>query len=87
MNINLHIERLILDGLPLEPHQGPLVRAAVAAALGRLLAEGGLSPQLAAGGALPSVRAAALRLGAGVAPAQVGQQIAHAVYGGIGETR
>ena len=29
MNIDLHIERLILDGLPIEHNQGSLVKSAV----------------------------------------------------------
>ena len=37
MNINLHIERLILDGLPITRQQGPHVQAAVEAELTRLL--------------------------------------------------
>ena len=41
-NIHLHIERLILDGLPIERAQGPHVQAAVEAELARLLTENGL---------------------------------------------
>ena len=42
-NIHLHIERLILDGLPIERAQGPHVQAAVEAELSRLLTENGLA--------------------------------------------
>ena len=31
MNVNLHIERLVLDGIPLGPGQRPQLRAAVEA--------------------------------------------------------
>jgi hypothetical protein len=86
MNVNLRIERLILDGLPLTRGQGPQVQAAVEAELARLLTAHGLAPSLEAGGALPSVRAGALELQAGSTPAQIGQQIAQAVYGGIGQS-
>ena len=41
MNINLHIERLILDGLPIEPRQRAQVQAAVEAELARLLRPAG----------------------------------------------
>jgi hypothetical protein len=85
MHIHVHIERLILDGLPITHHQGALVQAAVEAELGRLLAERGLAPGLQAGGALPSVRADAVQLQAGNTPTQIGQQIGQAVFGGIGE--
>jgi hypothetical protein len=85
MNINLHIERLILDGLPIANGQGPLVQAAVEAELGRLLGAEGLHPSLQSGIAVPSVRADAVSLNAGSNPTQIGQQIARAVYGGIGQ--
>jgi hypothetical protein len=85
MNINLRIERLILDGLPIAPAQSALVQAAVEAELGRLLTAGGLHAGLHSGIALPSLRANALQLNAGSNPTQIGQQIAQAVYGGIGQ--
>jgi hypothetical protein len=87
MNINLHIERLILDGLPVTRAQGALVQAAVEAELARMLTERGLAARLQAGGAVPSVRADAMQLTVGSTPTQMGQQIAQAVYGGIGNTR
>jgi sirohydrochlorin ferrochelatase len=85
--INLHIERLVLEGLELGPGQGDLVRAAVAAELARLLTEGGLTSQFQSGVALPSVRAGTIRIAPASEPAQLGGQIAQAVYGGIGEMR
>jgi hypothetical protein len=84
MNINLHIERLILDGLPLTGNQGALLQAAVEAELARLLTESGLAPNLQAGGAFPSLRASGMQVQAQSTPAQIGAQIAQAVYGGIG---
>jgi hypothetical protein len=86
MQMNIHIERLILDGLPLTRNQGALVQAAVEAELGRLLTERGLAASVQAGGALPSVRADAMQLKADSTPAQMGQQIAQAVYGGLGQS-
>ena len=85
MNINLHIERLILDGLAVAPAHRALVQAAVEAELSRLLTAGGLHASLQSGIALPSVRAGALQLNADSNPKQIGQQIARAVYGGIGQ--
>ncbi len=83
MNIELHIERLILDGLPIERSQGPHLQAAVEAELTRLLASG-LSPELIAGGAVPSVPAGNISLAGQSSPAQLGRQIARAVHRGIG---
>ncbi|MCL4705846.1 hypothetical protein KJ068_11830 [bacterium] len=87
MNINLHIERLILDGLPVTRGQSPLVQAVVETELSRLLSERGLASSLQSGGAMPSVRGGGIQLAAKSNPSQIGQQIAQAVYSGIGETR
>jgi hypothetical protein len=87
MNINLHIERLILDGLPIGSGQGALVQAAVEAELARLLVQGGIATSLQSDGAVPSVRADAIQLTAQSTPAQMGQQIAQSVYAGMGKTR
>lgn len=84
MNIRLHIERLILDGVPLEAGGTTRLQAAVESELGRLLAEGGLSTEMQTGIALPSVRAGDVRLGEQASPIQMGGQIARAVYTGIG---
>ena len=81
--IKVHIERLVLEGLPVERSQGPQVQAAVEAELSRLMSEGGLAPELASGGAVPSVRAESIRFNGGN-PAQMGRQIARSVYGGMG---
>lgn len=83
MNINLHIERLVLDGVPVTRSQGPLLQAAVEAELARLLAIDGLSPDLAAGGAHPHIKAGNIQLANNSNPNQLGQQIARAVHGGI----
>jgi len=84
MNINLSIERLILDGIAIPHVQRPLLQAAVEAELGRLLTENGLSAELMAGGAMPHISASAIHLTSDASPTQMGQQIAQAVYRGIG---
>jgi len=82
MTTKLHIERLVLEGLPITRSQGPLVQAAVEAELSRLLIEGGLSPKFASGGAVPSLSADSITLTNG-GPAQMGRQIARSVYVGM----
>lgn len=84
MNISVHIERLILDGLPLAPDQRRLLQAAVEAELASLLASRGLAPGLLAGGAVPSLPADSIALTNDGDPTRLGHQIARAVYGGIG---
>lgn len=85
MKINLHIDRLILDGIDLPHAQRPVLQAAVEAELGRLLAEGGVGTDLAGGGAVPSVKAGGFEMGGEGNPDQLGTQIARSVYGGIGK--
>lgn len=80
MRIDVHIDRLILEGLPLTRHQGPLVQAAVKQELARLLAADGLSEEARAGGAVAHVKAAGFELREGDHPRRLGQQIARSVY-------
>ncbi len=87
MNVSIHIERLILDGLSLSHTQRPLVQAAVEAELARLVAAQGISPSLQAGGALPSVPVGSIQLTSDGNPRMLGQKIAQAVYGEIGGGR
>jgi len=84
MAIELRIDRLILEGLPLSAAQGALVQRAVEQELARLLAEGGLAESWHAGGALPLVQAAGITLAPGGSPAEMGAQIARSVYSGLG---
>ncbi len=87
MNINVSIERLILDGISLPHSQRPLVQAAMEAELACLLAANGLAWHLMAGGTLPIVPGTSLQLTSNENPNTLGQQIAQAVYGGIGGNR
>jgi hypothetical protein len=80
MKINLHIERLVLDGLPVGSHQGALIQSAIEAELARLLAGNGLEPELVSGGALGSLRAGGIRLEQDSTAPQLGEQIAGAVH-------
>lgn len=84
MNIQLHIERLVLDGLPLTRREGALVQAAVETELARLLTAEGLPPVLAGGGMTPSLAAPAITFAPGGGPAALGAQIAHSVYRSLG---
>jgi hypothetical protein len=84
LNIELKIERLVLDGLAATPRERAQIRAAAEAELSRLLSEGGLARELAAGGAVPTLAAGTVRLADDRNPWQLGEQIARAVYEGIG---
>jgi hypothetical protein len=83
MNLRIHIDRLVLHGLPVSRASGALVQANVEAELARLFVEGGLAPGLLSAGAIPSVTGGAISLAASDRPVMLGQKIAQAVYGGI----
>lgn len=85
MNIQVHIERLILDGVTIAPSQRHLLQSTVESELARLLTNGGVASGLAGGVALPQVSASDIQLAGGNDPVQLGRQIAQSVYGGIGQ--
>jgi hypothetical protein len=82
-NIQIYIDRLILDGISVPHSQRPLLQAAVEAELGRLLAEGGIGGEWRSGGAVPSLSTPAIQLSPDSNPTQWGHQIAQSVYRGI----
>ncbi len=83
MNIDVRIDHLVLDGLPVGPGQGQLVRAAVEAELTRLFAAGGASAGLARGGDRPDARGVAISFNTDDTPATLGARIGRAIHGGI----
>ncbi|MDC8448248.1 MAG: hypothetical protein LV473_07810 [Nitrospira sp.] len=84
MNVNLRIDRLVLDGMEIAPEQCPVLQAAVETELSRLLTEGGLSPSLARGVAVPRLSARDIPMASASSPTELGHRIAQSVYGGIG---
>jgi hypothetical protein len=84
MNVRLHIERLVLDGLDLRVGDRAKLQAAVEAELARLLGEGGLAPGLLAGGAVPALRGGPLPMPGKGGAAGLGEGIAQSVFSGIG---
>jgi len=84
MNITLHIERLVLEGLSLSPGDDPLLKAAVEAELAHLLGNRGLGDAARSSGATYRVRPADIQSPNNGSAAQLGKHIAAAVYEGIG---
>lgn len=84
MNLELHIERLVLRGVDLGPGDPDEVRAAATRTLIELFERGGLAPSLVQGGARPSLGAARMSLPPGVGPRRLGTGIAEAVYRVVG---
>ncbi len=80
MNINLHIDQLILDGISIEPHQRAELKTAVESELNRLLIpnETRLTMQSS-----NKVQTGLITFNMHSRPFKLGQQIAQSVYGGI----
>ncbi len=87
MKITLHIERLVLDGIPVSRTQSNKVRVAVENELTRLLASGGLVRELRSSLAVPSLRGGNMKVAKGSRPDDVGSAIARSVYAEIGTRR
>jgi hypothetical protein len=83
MKVNLHIDRLVLDGVGLEPHQRAGLKAAVEAELAGSLAGNGLASGLQEGGSLNRVRGASINIGEKNEASGLGRQIARSIHGGI----
>lgn len=81
-SVNLHIERLVIEGLPLGAHEGPLVQAAIEAELGRLFGDNTFARDGLHSWDMPLVRAEPM-VAAGGSSDALGAQIGQAIYGGI----
>jgi len=86
MNVRLHIDRLVLDGMLLSAADRPHLQAAIESELARLIAARGLSPELARGISVPVLRAPHVITRPEKA-AQFGASIAGAVYGAVGAAK
>jgi hypothetical protein len=82
--VTLHIDRLVLDGIDLASGQEAAVEAAIEHELTRLLTEAHIAGRLSQPTAQPLATAPALALGAPLAPAALGCDIASAIVRGIG---
>jgi hypothetical protein len=95
MNVIVHIERLVLDGLPVTSAQLPLLEAAVEAELVRRLVDGDLVMGIPPGGALsraaasgqglfvPQLAPGTIHLRTPADARALGGQIAQAVHTGL----
>jgi hypothetical protein len=81
MNINLHIERLVIDGSLVADGQGPFVQAAVADELARLLSSNGLA--VASAGNEVSLNAGEIHCQPKTFAGQLGQKIGRSVFASL----
>lgn len=80
MNVNLQIDRLILDGIDLTPSQRAHLQSTISAELTQLFIVQGLPSQWENGGAIASLPSGKLEVSQGIDPSQMGQQIAQQIY-------
>jgi hypothetical protein len=80
--VNVHIERLILDGLSIPYHHQEQLQAAVETELGNLFTNK-LPESLMQCSALSEISAGDIQLTDESDPVSVGKEIGRAVYGGI----
>ncbi len=83
MNITIHIERLVLEGVPMDYGQREALQAAIEEELVKRLSTTKLAPGLLAGGALAYLRGGDMQLSSDMQPPQMGQHIAQAIVEGL----
>ena len=84
MNINLHIERMILDGLPMSDDQRALVQAAVQTELVGLLSTDGLA--ITSSDAVAQITAGEVHFQPDATARQLGRQIARSVHAQLNQS-
>jgi hypothetical protein len=85
MTVNLHIERVILEGLPADVARS--IRSATETELARLVRESGLAREFHSSQSLPAVPAGTISISHRQPASRLGVQLAGAVYRGIGGRR
>jgi hypothetical protein len=82
MSIRLHIEHLVLEGLPVDAAQEPVLRAALEAELARRLEERGVTG-LGEARAVDVLRGTELRMPRDLPAGPCGRQLGAAIYGSL----
>lgn len=83
MNIELHIERLVLDGIAIPPGHGEKLRDSISAELVSLLRDGGLASSALSAGTTGCLRAAPVGLTVPGSAAELGKSLGGAIYEGL----
>jgi hypothetical protein len=83
MNIKLHIERLIVEGLPLEWRERQALHGAVEQQLIHLLTARGIPEGLQSASNVAALVAPVLNGGGDTAPQSLGTQIGNSLYAGL----
>ena len=81
MNINVQIERLVLDGISLSPDERPVLQATIETELSRLIEQQGW-PTSSSSTHVYRVAGSPVQINEPIDVASLGQQIARSVHGG-----
>jgi hypothetical protein len=84
MKINFHVERLVLEGVPLDLANRVQLKTALERELTRML-QNGLSERISAGGAFDRIRGGTITLAHDLTPNGLGSSIAQAIHAGVGK--
>ena len=81
-NVSVHIERLVIDGLPLTAREGVQLQRALQRELAHLIT-GRQQPGHWRATAVPSLVAPSLNVPAAVRPSQLGREIARSIFASL----
>jgi hypothetical protein len=84
VDVHLHIERLVLDGVGVTPAERVLLADAARLELTRLISNGGVSDSVAAGFCVPALNGGAMTATSPIDPIAFGHELARALYRNIG---
>jgi hypothetical protein len=84
VNVEVHIERVTLDGIRLGPAERAALSHTLCDELGALIKSGGIPTRLVSTGALPSLPTGAVQMPAPRAPGPLGRALANGVYTSFG---
>jgi len=85
MKINVHIERLILDELPINRAQSHVVQATVESELQRMLMNGQIAPEFRHDTVVAKHSGAGFEFNPKTTPRQFGTHIARSIHEGLSE--
>lgn len=84
MNVHVHIERVMLDGVPFGGADQAILARALSGELRRLIEARGIPPALMSAGAIPRLRSAPASMPVAPGPTAAGCSMARAVYASFG---
>ncbi len=83
MNINLHINRLVVADIPMTVSDRRLLQASITSELNQMLTDNGLAATMIQESTIPRVSTNEIQLTSNN-PQHIGQQVAQSLYGQIG---